>query len=249
LSDKFKTIELYPLADLHIGDPKTDTVLFHKFVVHILDKPNRFIVVNGDISNNAIKSSISNVYNESMPPREQKKWLKYELECIKDRILAMTDGNHEYRTSKDSDQHIIEDIADHLGIGHVYRQDEAVIKITFGRQKENSKRAVYTIYMTHGTGGGKRPGSAINNLELLGLSIDTDIYIVGHTHKKFAYKNSFRKIDIRNNVIRTVERLFVSSSAWQDFGGYATRKMLIPSAKGALPIILHGTEKKAEAII
>lgn len=254
LSTDFTTLELYPLSDLHIGSPFTDTVMFQKFIRYILAEPNRFILFNGDNMNNALKSSVSNVYNETMNPREQKKWLIQELSCVKDRILCFVEGNHEYRTTKEVDLSPVEEIADRLGKYELYREDEAILKITFGKNigKTGSGygcRIAYSIYVTHGNGGGKRPGSALNNIELLALTTDADIYICGHIHKKMAYKSVIRRIDMHNNTIRAFDRLFAYSAAWQDYGGYAVRKMLPAGSKGSTPIILSGTEKKAEAIV
>lgn len=249
LSEEFESVELFPLSDLHIGDPKTDKRMFKEFINHILAAPNRFIIYNGDNMNNAIKSSVSNVYNEEMNPREQKKWLQTELEPVKDRILVFVEGNHEARTSKETDQRVVEDIADHLGKVELYREDEAYIKLAFGKIPRSGNPVCYTIYVTHGGCGGKRPGSSLNNLELVALGTEADIYIMGHTHKKMAYKNAVRKADLHNNRITEQERLFVISSHWSSFGGYAAKKMLNPSAKGSVPIILYGKAKKMEAVI
>lgn len=248
-SDQFDTLEIYPLNDLHIGDPKTDIPLFDKFISFILKEPNRFLLFCGDNMNNATKSSVSNVYNETMNPREQKKWLQRELEVVRDRFLCFVPGNHEARSTKDVDAHLIEDVADHLGLSEYYREDEAFVKISFGK-RHNGKPATYTIYCVHGNGGGKRPGSALNNMELSSLAIDNlDVFVMGHVHKKMAYKYRKRVIDPRNNRITYHQVLCVVSGAWQDFAGYAARKMLIPGAKGATPIILHAKEKLAEAIV
>ena len=250
LKREFETVELYPISDTHIGDPRTDLLLLRRFIDHIKSQENRFVILNGDLVNNAIKSSVSNVYEEIIPPREQKKVIIKELEPIKDRILCVVSGNHEYRTKKESDQDVTEWIADKLGKGDVYKEDDALLKITFGKVggREN-KRQCYTIYVTHGNGGGKRPGSSLNNLELLGLSVDADIYIIGHTHKRIAYKSVYRRPDLYNNKIKETERLFISSAAYQEFGGYPIRKMLNPGGKGSVPVILYGREKRMEAII
>lgn len=249
LPEDFETVEIYPLSDLHIGDPRVDKRLFREFLNHIMAEPNRFIIYNGDNMNNAIKSSVSNVYNEEMNPREQKKWLQYELKPVKDRILVFVEGNHEGRTTKDVDQRVVEDIADYLDKGELYRENEAYIKLCFGKRRNSESQMCYTIYVTHGSGGGKRPGSAMNNIELVALGTEADIYIMGHVHKKMAYKNAVRRPDLRNNNILEQERLFVVSSHWSEFGGYAARKMYNPSAKGSVPIKLYDGVKKMEAVI
>jgi predicted phosphodiesterase len=245
---EWENIELYPLGDIHIGDPKTDIKLFQNFVKYIKEKENRIVVCVGDLLNNALKSSVSNVYNETMNPNEQRKWLAVELQPIKDRILCMVSGNHEYRTKKEADLDPIEWLSEKLGIKY-YSEDELAIKISFG-EGYNQKPITYTFMLTHGAGGGKRPGSVINNLELYAMTLDgADVVIVGHSHRRFGYKFSPRVFDPRNNIVKQVDRLCVVSSSWQDFGGYAARKMLIPGTKGAEPIILNGRVKSAKAVI
>lgn len=247
LPQEYDTLELFPLSDLHYGDPNTDTEAFEHFCGMILDKPNRYIVSIGDNINNNTKSSVGSVYDDICSPRKQKKWIVERLNPLKDRILVMLDGNHEYRSTKDVDETISYNIANALGIEGVYAEDEAVLKITFGKKQENGKARCFTVYCTHGSGGGKRPGSTVNNIEMLALSIDADIYIIGHAHKRIAYKNSFRRIDTHNNSILTRERLFVVSSSWVDYGGYAARKMMNPSAKGSVPVILYAKNGYMEA--
>lgn len=249
LSEQFETVEVFPLSDLHVGSSTTDYKLFDKFIKHILAAPNRFIIYNGDNINNATKNSKSNVYSESMRPREQKKWLINELKPVRDRILVFVEGNHEARSAKETDQSIVEDIAEALGKPSLYREDEAYIKLTFGKRTGNGKRQCYGIYVTHGSGGGGTPGAALNRLEKVALGTEADCYIVGHVHKKMAYKNGYRAVDMINNKVTERERLFVVSSHWADFGGYAAKLMLTPSAKGSVPITLYAKEKRMEAII
>lgn len=250
LSSDFETLEIYPLMDLHIGDKKTDIVAFHNFIRHILDKPNRYITIQGDLMNNAIKSSVSNVYEEKLNPREQKKWLIQELKCVKDRILCVVPGNHELRSTKDVDNHPLEDIAIALDIGELYKPDGAFIKICFGRRTDNSKKAAYTFCCIHGSGGGSKSGGAVNRIEDFLYSIEgIDILVMGHVHKKLAGRPSRLCVDPHNNYLTQRDTLWVIAAPWQDYGGYAFRKMLRPSPKGRTPIILYGKEKYFEAVI
>jgi predicted phosphodiesterase len=249
LSSEFESVEILPLSDLHVGDSRMKTKMFKDFVKYVNDEPNRYVLCNGDLMNNAVKSSVSNCYEDCMTPNQQKKWLRKELYPIKDRILVILEGNHEARTSKDVDMKPLEDIADYLGIGDKYIDEEVILKVTFGKRAAGGKRQCYTIYATHGNGGGKRPGSAINNIEMLALGTEADIYVLGHIHKKIAYKNGYRKVDLQNNNVRETERLFVYTSHWSEFGGYAAKKMFTPSALGTVPIILQAKEKKMEALL
>lgn len=246
--EDWDSIEIFPLSDLHIGDPKADIPMFRKFVAMIKERPNRFLLYNGDNLNNAIKTSVSNVYNETMNPNEQRKWLAAELDQIRDRFLCFVCGNHEYRSKKDVDLSAVEWLADKLGCPY-YSDDEAALKISLGKG-ENGKRVTYGLYVTHGNGGGKYVGGAMNNVENLALTIEgADVVVVGHVHKKAASKPAVRVMDLQNNVMRQKDKLCVISSHWADFGGYAARKMYRPSSKGSVPIILSGREKLAQAVI
>ena len=247
LPKEWDKAEIYALSDLHRGDAFMDLPLFYRFRDHILAEPYRYVLCIGDLANNATKNSVSNVYNEQISPSQQRKWLKKELYPLRERIKIIIPGNHEYRTIKESDVDITEDLADVLGISEYFRPEEAVLKVTLGRGK-NGKKVCYTIYCVHGAGGGGTAGGALNRVVSLSNSIDCDIYIMGHVHRKIAHKDVFRRVDLRNNIVTDDnERLYVTSSSYTSFGGYAARGMFRPSAKGSVPISLSGIEKNFTA--
>lgn len=246
LGASMETLELFPVSDLHLGSRQCDLELFRQFVSMVLDKPNRYLIINGDMINNNIIGAVGSPYEDTMTPREQKKRLKRELEPIAKRILCVVSGNHERRTKKVNDENPLEDIADYLGVP--YREEDAFLKLSFGKGG-NGKRIAYAIYVTHGTGGGKRPGSSLNNIEALTLNCFADIYIMGHVHRKTAHKALYLLPDLQNNIVREVEMLYVISSSWQSYGGYAKTKGMRPSALGSVPILLSGREKEAKAVI
>lgn len=253
-SPDWKTFELYPLCDLHIGDPKTDEKAFFEFVKFILSEENRYITIQGDLMNNAIKSSVSNVYNENRNPHEQKKWLVHHLLPLKDRILCYVPGNHEGRSTKDADVHLIYDIAESIGGQDYalskYKENGAFIKIRFGLITHGLKTATYTGFICHGSGGGAKAGGYLNKLEDYAYSIDgIDFMIAGHTHKKFGSKPSKMVVDAQNNMVTERDFLVTSSGAWQTYGGYAMRGLMRPGTRGKTPIIFSGTEKEFHAII
>lgn len=245
LSSDFEYIELYPISDMHIGDPTFKEKEFVQLINYIKKTENAFAICIGDLINNATKSSVSNVYEETMPPKEQKKKAIEYLQPIKEKILAITGGNHEYRSMKDTDNDITYDIAMILGIEDKYSQDDIKLKVSLGRKKENQKKATYNIFATHGYGGGKRIGSTMNNMELSGLNYENvDLYIFGHAHKKAVYKNAVFAFDDKNNCIIEKERYFVLTSSWTGYASYAKRGLLIPSANRSVKIVLSGREKK-----
>lgn len=241
-------LELYPLNDLHVGDSNTDLKLFKNFIKFIQEKPNRQLILVGDLLNNALKTSVSNVYNDSMSPNQQRKFLTKELEPIRDRILCMVSGNHEHRTIKDVDMSPIEWLCESLRVKY-FSDNALAIKISFGRGI-NGKNISYAFWITHGHGGGAQVGSMLNKTETYAAGIENcDGVIVGHVHKRGASAFTSLRLDLHNNQVLQVEKRAIIASAWQDYAGYAMRMMMRPGVKGTKPVMLYGRVKQVEAVV
>ncbi len=246
LPEDWEYAEIYAVSDVHIGDALFNHVEFHKFVEYVLEDPHRLILLNGDIINNNLINSVGSPYEDLISPNDQKKEARRMLEPLRKRILVATGGNHENRTMRAAGLDITEEIAEWLGVP--YRENEAIVKLSIGSGR-NGKPVVYTLYMTHGSGGGKRPGSKLNNLEDLSRNIFADIYVVGHWHSRIGHKPIFRFPDHRHDRIVEVSQLFTASAGWLNYGGYAMQKMMRPQIRGAHPITISGTRKEATTTI
>ena len=240
-------IEIYSLSDLHIGDPCCDVKAFRAFVKYIAEREYRLVIVNGDMMNNAVKTSVSNVYNETISPNEQRKWLVNELQPIKKQILCSVEGNHERRSKKDVDLSQAEWAANMLEIP--YFENYCCLKISFGK-KLNGKKSTYTVWATHGNGGGSMLGGMISKGEKFISRIEgCDLLVLGHTHKKSAGKIGALVIDPRNNYMTEIEKGIMVSSHWAAYGGYASRMMMPPSAIGCCYAILYGRRKGMQIVV
>jgi len=101
------------------------------------------------------------------------------LSPIKHLILGAIYGNHEksMRTKQNVDVHSA--YCEKLGI--VNMTDEALIRLRFRRP--NGARSNIIIYMRHGYGGGRTPGSEPNKLQRLVDEWEcADVSLTGHTH-------------------------------------------------------------------
>lgn len=241
LPESLSSVEIYPVCDLHLGDVLADVSGFKQFVQFILQQPNRYVVCLGDIINNSITSSVGDTYLDNLSPMQQKKEAKKLLEPLKGRILFMTGGNHEYRTAKDVNLDITEDLADYLEAP--YCPEEGMVKLSFG-SKRNGKPRVYTIYGTHGSFGGRKPGSVLNRAEEIGLNIIADVYLFGHAHRSIGYRNLLRIPDLYNNNIREMEQVIVLAPSWLKYGGYAARKQMQPQPRGYVWVTLCADGQK-----
>lgn len=241
-------IHIIPISDVHLGASEHMTKQWEQFCQEVLDRPNTFITLGGDLINNATRSSVSNIFEETMRPGEQKKLMAKMLMPIRERILCAVSGNHERRSLKDADDDPTYDIMCKLDLEHLYRENMAFVKIQMGNVKANRKyNPTYVLVVTHGAGGGIATGGAVNRNERFGYVIDgADCLVVGHTHKPFVTQPSKIFVDVHNNKVSFKPFKVVSSTAWLDFGGYAAQKMLLPSSHAPQVITLCGKTKKVE---
>ena len=241
-------IHIIPISDVHLGAAEHMQKDWELFCQSVLETPNTFITLGGDLINNATRNSVSNIFKETMFPSAQKRKMAEMLKPLarEGRILCAVSGNHERRSQKDCDDEPMFDIMCKLDLEHLYRENMAFVKIQMGNVKANRvKNPTYSLVVTHGAGGGIATGGAVNRNERFGYVLDgVDCLIVGHTHKPFVTQPSKILVDTHNNKISFKPFKVVSSTAWLDFGGYAAQKMLLPSSHAPQTITLCGNKKE-----
>lgn len=250
LSDKLTHIELHTFSDWHIGDEHCDMQFIRAEVERVKTTPNAYCVLNGDLCNTATKISVSDIYSEKMSIMEQIQTCIDLLEPIKDKILYITNGNHENRAYKSDGVEIMRLIAKQLGLENKYCSEGGVLFLRFGEVRQSTRHRIkqtYSIYITHGTGGGRKVGSKANRLEDLACIADCDIYIHGHTHLPLIFKQCFYRLSWQNSSVSLVEKLFVNSSAKLNYGGYGQIEGFKPTSKSAPVIYLSGCRREMAA--
>ena len=247
-------IVIYPISDVHYGALEHCHKEWEEFCKMVKETPNVYIVLGGDLINNNVRTcSFINPYDELVRPREQKKRMVEFLEPIKDRILCAVSGNHEARSLKDDDVDITYDIMAKLDLEDLYRPNMAFMKISLGHRKhDNTPIQSYTFAVTHGAGGGIYTGATVNRNERFGNIIEgLDCLVVGHTHKGTVTKPSKIVIDRKNDKVSMQHYTVVSMASWLNYGGYAMRKMLLPSHVAdpqKLKLHMNQTHKRIEVI-
>lgn len=239
-------IELHPMADLHLGDPHSDYREIVARIEHIRDTENAYCILDGDLMDAAIASSIGDTYGASLQPMEQLKECVKLFEPIKHKILAVLPGNHEHRIYKQDGIDMTELFCSQLGITDKYSTTTALLFIRFGKNtgKGKNRRQLYTAYVTHGSGGGRKEGGKVNRLADLASIVDADIYIHAHTHLPLVFRESFFRVSGANSSVAQVEKLFVNTSAALSYGGYGDKQGFKPASTTAPVIYLHGTEHR-----
>lgn len=246
LPRELKRVEIHTLSDLHLGDRNCNYKELLDQIKEIEENPNAYVILNGDLMNNATTQSISDTYSESLSPMEQLKEATAIFKPIKDKILAMTSGNHENRTYRTDGIDLTEILARELGISERYAPESVTLFLRVGDKVGKShkdQQVCYTLFITHGSGGGRREGGKVNRLIDLASIIDADIYIHSHTHLPVILKQGFFRADSKNSTISIVDKMFINTNAWLKYGGYGEAHGYKPASIQAPVIYLNGSRK------
>ena len=243
-------IQIIPVFDLHVGSREFDEQRLQKFIEEIKDEPNVYLVIGGDLMDNGICAPAL-PFEQAMRPSEQKKYLCETLKPVKDRILCGCAGNHEYRSRKLGDECPLYDVFAKLDIEDRFRENACFVFLRFkDRSTMGSHRPFYSMMVTHGSGGGMLIGTGANKQERFATAIDNlDILITGHTHKPMAFPVCKLKIDGHNNQVIQQRFTCVTATSWMNYGGYALRKMLPPSATCEQRILLKANTKDVRVLM
>ena len=248
----FKEIIIYAIADLHWADPNSNHKRIMEDIAFIRDNPNVFCVLNGDLMNCAIKSSISDCYSETLSPMQELAKCVEIFTPIKDKIICVVPGNHEERHYRTNGIDITYLMCAELGITDRYSPTVAYVFLRFGADCTvgmHKRPVLYTMYVTHGNGGGRKDGGKIQRLADYATVCDADIYIAGHTHLGASFKKGFCRPSPANNSITNGTHLFVNTSASLEYGGYGCRGGFDPPCLDRPLIYLNGTRKEMRAVI
>lgn len=245
----FLSIEIRIFSDWHIGDKACDINSIKEEIEYVRNTENCFAICNGDLMNNATKASVSDCYSEEIPPMTQLQMLCDLLEPVKDKILILTQGNHEARTYRADGIDLTALLAKQLGIYDKYVREGGVLFLRFGKSsgKYHNRPQPYSIYCTHGSGGGRKEGAKAIRLADMASICDCDIYVHSHTHLPMVMKQNFYRVNMNNNSVAQVEKLFVNSSAKLGYGGYGQTYEFKPSNTTSPIIYLSGRNKAFSA--
>lgn len=216
-------IKIYPVGDVHLGAAEHMGKEWDKFITKIENEDNSYLIITGDMMNNATRSSVSDVYEEKLPPSEQKKVLYDQLWSVKDKILCGCMGNHEGRSVKEVDNDGLYDVFIMLGIGERYRRNMCFMKVRL-LDKSDHLRGTFTFCVMHGKTANKR--------KQFSYSIDgIDCFVSSHTHEPMITNPA--KLTVPNKGNRVTIRPFytVTVPSWMNFSGYGARNMYLPQAQ------------------
>lgn len=253
----FDEIEVYPVSDLHWSDEQTDEKKFLQFIDFILEKDNRFVVLNGDMLNMALIVSVSDTYSEKYSPSESVTQLAFHLRKLveQNRILGMGTGNHEDRVYKYTGIDVSKYLAMESGLPlERYSENSFLLMIKFGNsvnsRKGNLKKNVYSLFFHHGVGGGRMKGGKLNMVVRMNQIVIADAYVVGHVHDPMMTNTLIYDVDYQNMRLKQRKQYYMVSNAWQNYGGYGQKFGFAPASTELTYMKLNGNgEKKIKLIL
>ena len=229
-------INIYPIGDLHIGSREFNEKAFRRWKDMVVNDEFAKVVIVGDIMDMATKTSKTNIFEATMNPFEQKKWVEKEFGDFRDKIIGSVQGNHEYRMNNATGICPMYDVLAKLDLEHLYRPAMAFIKINLGSRNKD-RQVSYTIVMAHGQAKGrtKQFPYAVDGM---------DIMITGHFHEPNNAFPSKILIDNKNETVSFKPFTHITVPSFTTLGGYTLRGMFLPQDGEKFPIIkLDGSQK------
>lgn len=123
--DTDRPICIVIISDTHIGSWATNYQLFETITQELLEIPDLFTILAGDLVNMAIKlRNVAEVHDDGLTPPEQLDVLEGWLAEIEHKVIAACWGNHEERgevlAGSDAAARILSrKVVYHSGIGHI----------------------------------------------------------------------------------------------------------------------------------
>ena len=244
---------IYTLADLHIGDAHCSESEVLARVKAVQDDPYGLCILNGDLMNTALRNSVSDVYGEVLSPMQQIAYLVNMLRPIAGKIIGVTAGNHENRVYKSDGIDVMRLVCREIGIEEKYAPEGVLIFLRFGTRnghgyhREKSPRQWYSIYATHGSGGGRKEGAKAIRLADMNSIVDADIFVHSHVHLGMIMKERYYRVDSSNCVAKPVDKLFVCTGATLGYGGYGQAQEFKPASMATPVIHLEAKHKRMSA--
>lgn len=243
---------IIPISDVHIGDKTANLKAFKEALERIKNEPNTYTILNGDLCNIALKNSKSDVYSDELTPMEQVLRILNFLEPIKDKILVMSNGNHEDRITKDTSIDVLYLVAKQLHLEQIYSPSWWYLYLSFGHNaaKGDKRPMLYTLTGYHGSGSAQTTGAKANKVKKMSQVVLADCYIMSHVHEPITTKGVIFAPDYQHKTIVKKEMYYCISNAFVEYqNSYAEKMGLIPSNNGISEIELDGTKKQIRLIL
>lgn len=235
-----ETVEIYPIHDLHYGNECFNERRLNALVDMILSASNRYVIFVGDLLENAIPRSKSDMFSQTCSPQQQKEFVTDMFVRLRERTIAITDGNHETnRTLKAAGLYVLYDCASLAGIPERYRTAYAVVDIGVGDNANGmpGRQMHYIGFATHKAKQLKHFASA-DALE------GFDFFLTGHDHEANDHPRGKLVYDARNHAVQFKSVETINCGSFLSYGGYGAQSGYRPKSEKMYKLVLHGGRRR-----
>jgi len=174
-----KFVNIFPIGDWHLGSAQAKESFIRRVIAMIEIDPDARWVGMGDLMENALIGSKSDVYKQLIPPKEQMDRIVELLEPIKKKGLFLIAGNHEQRTMRMAGIDPEAYIATRLDLPFLGFSVMARFKL----KGAHNGASIFTAYFHHNYGGGGSYGGKVNRADKLrDICPTVDAVFSGHFH-------------------------------------------------------------------
>ena len=241
--------EIKIVGDLHIGAPSYSGKMLLELKEWLKAKPNRYYIIVGDLFNAALKSSVSDVYSDTMNVDMAMDFFVDNFKSIADKCLGVVDGNHDRRVWKEVGVNPVKYVCSRLEMPYLGHEGNIVLSLGNWRDKRKDGRICpihYAIYANHGIGGGRLMGGKANAMQRLRNIIVADAYIQGHTHTPMMFTSVLREYSKGYKDITKRIQTFIMTGSALEREGYAEAFAYEDTDNSWAVLILSGTKKMTD---
>ena len=234
-------VDIYFIHDVHYGSELFNEKKWKAMKDMILKDENAYVCFVGDMMENAIPNSKSDVFTQKHSPAEQKEWVTEQFKDFAHKTIAVVPGNHEHnRTTKVSGLYPLYDCCLLAGIGDKYRDITAWIDIGLGKhQGRVNKKTHYFGQIQHSAKDTKAYHSS-------DYTDGIDFFANGHDHHPKDDPRAKMVFDKHNKTIYKQNVECINCGSFCVFGGYGARAPYKPQSDKMYRLRLYGNEKRME---
>lgn len=233
--------DIYFIHDVHFGSELFNAKKWAAMKEIILGEENAYVCFVGDMMENAIPNSKSDMFTQTCPPATQREWFTEQLIDLKHKTLAVVAGNHESnRTTKVSGLYPLYDCCLIAGIGEKYRDTIAFLDLAVGKYRGKVTRQThYFGQIQHRA----RDAKAYHSSD---YTDGIDFFVSGHDHEAKDRPRAKMVFDKHNKMIYKQNIECLNCGSFCDFGGYGAKNAYRPQSDKMYKLRLFGNEKRME---
>ena len=232
--------DIFFLHDIHFGSELFDKQKWKALKKKIQDNESAYVCWIGDIIENAIPNSKSDMFTQKYSPAQQKEWAAQELFDLRHKTLSVVAGNHCHnRTTKNCGLFPLYDICMLAGVDEKYRDTIAYLDIGIGIRRDKKRQIHYFGQTQH-------VSRETKNYGFSDYTDGIDFYAFGHDHIPIDRPRAKMVFDQHNKVVykRNIEN--INCGSFCEFGGYGAKGAYRPQSDKIYKLRIFGGEKKME---